>query len=149
RSSLPFGLLPVLLFLSCCSTAVSPMGAPSRSIADRAHQSAPVTLPFELVDNLILISITVNDSQPQTFILDSGAGVSVINRSRAIALGLKPTELGERGDFGIGEGRTKLAIVKGISVGLSGVELPLRSAIVLPFDDEEAMIGRPIVGVIG
>src|SRR5262249_3016723 len=99
RSSLSFGLLPVLLFLSCCSTAVSPMASPSRSIAGGARQSAPVTLPFELVNNLILISITVNHSQPQTFILDSGAGVSVINRSRGISLGLKPTELGERGDF--------------------------------------------------
>jgi len=82
------------------------------------------SLPFELYGNLILIRVRVNHSEPLRFILDSGAGVSFLNRTHAVELGLKLDDRGERGNFGIGEGKTKVAIVKGVSFSLGSIDLP-------------------------
>src|SRR5262249_15175435 len=107
------------------------------------------SLPFELYGNLILIRVRVNHSEPLRFILDSGAGVSFLNRTHAVELGLKLDDRGERGNFGIGEGKTKVAIVKGVSFSLGSIDLPPINVTVLPFDDQEAMIGEQIFGALG
>jgi hypothetical protein len=66
---------------------------PSRSAADLAAQITEInrgvaTIPFELRENRIYVPVKINGSAALNFILDSGAGESVINASRAGALGL-------------------------------------------------------------
>src|SRR5438034_10661771 len=46
-------------------------------------------IPFTLAANHIFIQVRVNDSAPSWFVLDSGAGDSVVDRRKAMALKLK------------------------------------------------------------
>jgi hypothetical protein len=59
-----------------------------------AHAAEPICLgeiPFEFRDGLIEIKVhATNSARPLTFLLDSGAGVSVLNLHTAERLGLKP-----------------------------------------------------------
>src|SRR5262249_36890760 len=135
-----FRLTSIALLLSCCSSGSLPLaGSPSGA----------ATIPLELYGNLILVQASVNHSQPVTFVLDSGAGISFLARTHAAEMGLKLADLGERGDFGIGEGKTRIAMAKDVTFSLGTAEWSLKQATVLPFDDQESMIGKPIFGAIG
>jgi len=122
-------------------------GAPLRSLPYKEPDQ--LVIPFELYGNLILIRFKVNHSEPRTFILDSGAGVSFLNRTRAAEMGLKLIELGERGNFGIGEGKTKIAMTKDVTFSSGNIDWSLKQVVVLPFDEQEALIGKPIFGAVG
>ena len=51
----------------------------------------PAEIPFQFREGLIWIQVTVSQSgEPLNFLLDTGAGASVINRSTSDRLGLKP-----------------------------------------------------------
>src|SRR5262245_13758129 len=60
------------------------------------------TLSFELYRNLIFVPVRINGSKPLSFIVDSGSGICMIDRTRAAELGLK-TEPGGKA-IGLGEG---------------------------------------------
>ena len=55
----------------------------------RLRVSSPYRVPFEIINNLIVVRVQVNNSKPLSFILDTGASGSVINESRAKELGLQ------------------------------------------------------------
>ncbi len=87
-----------LLAPGCASQSLAAAHNPEipGSLSGITSRSAAESIPFELYGSLILIQITINGSGPLRFIMDSGAGVSVINRTRAVDLGLKLKEMGER-----------------------------------------------------
>lgn len=49
----------------------------------------PFAIPVEISNNVVLMKASVNDSKPLTFILDTGAGGTVISADAAKKLGLK------------------------------------------------------------
>src|ERR1700678_1314215 len=84
--------------------------------------NAATEIPFEHRDGLIWLNVSAaGRAEPMHFLLDSGAGVSVIDLRAARALGLKldvPQTV-------LGVGGSSVAYrVAGIELGLSGVTLP-------------------------
>jgi hypothetical protein len=100
-----------------------------------AGESQTTTLPFELVDDHIILPVRVNGSEPLNFVLDSGAAATVILESRLTnSLDLKMG--GELPISGVGTGPDPVAQIVKVSdlsvgkihiKGLSLVYLPLES----------------------
>jgi hypothetical protein len=90
------------------------------SVAARA--SSPTEFPFEERGGLLWVKVTVpQSSEPLNFLLDSGAGVSVINLRTAKGLGIK---LGERVDVrGVGSSAEGFWPQR-VQATAGGVELP-------------------------
>ena len=92
------------------------------------------SVPFRLVDNHIILPVSVNGSAPLDFVLDSGAAATVIMDSRATrALHLQMA--GELSVSGTGTGPHPTArIVPGVSTTVGGLSLDGQAAIFLPLD---------------
>jgi hypothetical protein len=90
------------------------------------------TLHFELIDDHIVLPVSVNESEPLNFVLDSGAGATVILESRhtntlALEMG------GEVAVSGVGNGPDPVAhIVADTDLSLGSVRLEGLSVIYLP-----------------
>jgi hypothetical protein len=104
------------------------------------------TVPIEMVRQLIFVRVAVNGSSPLGFILDTGAEVTVINRSRLDRLGL--TAVGNLGE-GAGGGDVDVSFVKGVSFAVGGVTITDQVVTAIPLDGLEGPLGHPIDGVLG
>uniref|UniRef100_UPI003B3BD637 aspartyl protease family protein n=1 Tax=Sphingomonas sp. TaxID=28214 RepID=UPI003B3BD637 len=60
---------------------------------DRPAQlpDTPVSIPFELRDNLVVIDVTLNGRR-QSAVVDSGSGALLVDRRTTAALGLVPAQ---------------------------------------------------------
>jgi aspartyl protease/PDZ domain-containing protein len=131
----------LLLFPAPSLTANSPA-------AEEPHfqtGNSASNIPFDLLQNLVLVTVRVNKSRPLTFIVDTGADTSVIDAKQAQILGLKPdgtiTATG-------GAGTAEATFTKGVTLRLRGVELLNQTIYVLPLEGLTD-IGRRIDGVLG
>jgi hypothetical protein len=106
-------------------------------------------LVYEPFAGLILVGVTIADSPPMDFVLDSGATQSAITDPYlARALGLEVREAGLA--RGIGSGATRVAITEDTSIHADGVELLRVSLVVHDIGvslSENA--GRDIHGFLG
>lgn len=101
-------------------------------------------LPIELHKNLPLALIHVNGSEPLTFILDSAAAHFVLDRKRAVALGLKIAGTAESSGSG---GSVLVELVHDVRLNMNGVEIvPER---VLAFDMEQLSFRHAVDGILG
>ena len=156
-------LIPALLWLGAgCRTAQpvtgSRAGAPSRPVA---------CLPFELAGNHIYLAVRVNGAGPFSFVLDTGAGLSVVNRSLAKELKLKRWPLRWRASAWAGW--TEWEFLRGVQLelgdirhrpwtmasgrlpdgasrpldGLLGADLFLRFVVELDFEKRELRLFEP------
>src|SRR5262249_4986314 len=103
-------------------------------------------IPIESVGGLLFARARVNGSQPLDFIVDSGAEVTVLNRSRLPPLAL--TAVGLIGG-GAGGGAAETSFVKGVTSALPGVTLEGQTVTAMPLDDLEGPLGHAIDGVLG
>jgi hypothetical protein len=117
-------------------------------VAPGAGQEPSATQKFELSDNLIFVQVRANDSQPLNFIVDTGASMSFLSQRQARALGLVVSHQQE-GNFGTGEGQSKIGFARDVRLQVGGVSLPLKSVVVLPADDLEPIFGRGLDGIVG
>ena len=110
-----------------------------------AQQRKSIAVPFETSNNIIIVQALANGSKPLSFILDTGAGGSVINKRRAIELGLKL-----EGDNAVttGDGDVEAATVKNAEIKLSGASLRMNLT-AIDLSGLEAGIGRHIDGILG
>jgi hypothetical protein len=109
---------------------------------------ASSTLPFDLIDNRIVINVMLNGQGPFRLIFDSGA-VAVISPEVAHQLGLKIENL-QTGEGGVGEQRVERggATVSRIEVG--DIRLPAEEFGVISFSDSKYVFGtNRIDGIIG
>lgn len=112
--------------------------------------SAPrdVTIPFELVRGHVVVSVTVDDSRPLSFLLDTGNKFAVIALDRAQELSVK---LGASVQVtGVGPQKTTGAFVESGKFKLSGLEgyaQPLSLAI--PLGNVAARMGHDVDGILG
>src|SRR5436853_6291372 len=100
--------------------------------ANRADEPCPATIRFNLSKTSVRLSgvtrsgarvfmplrVTGTKDELQ-FLFDTGAGRTVIDRSVAARLGLRPTERSSIG--GVGSGRVPVDVVKGASLLLDAV----------------------------
>jgi hypothetical protein len=107
-----------------------------------------VTIPFELVAKHVMLKVTVNNSRPLWFVLDTGDKFAIVDLDRAKELGLK---LG--GDIqvgGVGSQTTTGAFVKETTFsisGFAGFSQPVTLAI--PLKNLAARFGHDFDGILG
>lgn len=104
-------------------------------------------IPIELTSNHIYLQLRVNDSAPLWFILDTGAGGSVIGVEQARAEGLELQ--GKLEGRGAGEGSIDIAFVPGATFRLPGVEVADQTIAAIALEPLMPFEGRPIHGILG
>lgn len=107
----------------------------------------PLSIPFELVSNTILIRVGINGSAPTWFVLDSGASACVVDSALAAKLGLKAE--GERQGTGAGKGTVKISFLKALTYNLPGVDVPIDESYVIDLSGQPALLGRDVGGILG
>ena len=103
-------------------------------------------IEFDRVGDAIYLLARINNSQPMWFLLDTGAGASVIDARRARALGLKSE--GKVAASGRG-GYTEVLFTKGVSITLPGVRLLNQTWLSMPFNTVASHFRRNFGGIIG
>lgn len=106
------------------------------------------TVPFNLITGHIVLNVTVNNSRPLLFILDTGDKFAIIDLDRAKELGLSLG--GEITVAGVGSETVTGAFVKdsGYSLsGFAGFSQPVTLAI--PLRDVARRLGQDCDGIIG
>jgi Aspartyl protease len=103
------------------------------------------TCEFSLQGNLILIEVAVNDV-PGRFLLDTGAGVTLLAQALADRLGLKAAD--KSAGFGAG-GDVTLTIVPVDSLSVAGIVDRDVACMVMDLGELGTRIGTAIDGVLG
>src|SRR5436190_1110290 len=112
-------------------------------------QSKVASIPLEIGgENYLLIKARVNDSEPLTFLLDSGGGSGLVLYYKA-AEALKLRSAGKGKGGGAGESTFATAFVKNASLTISGVTMNNQTFVVFPPDKSQSNLGRAVDGVIG
>ncbi|MBI5836168.1 MAG: aspartyl protease family protein [Candidatus Eisenbacteria bacterium] len=111
-----------------------------------AGGAGSVTLPAEIVNHHVFVQGRVNASPPMYFLLDSGAGATVVERSVADSLGLK-TE-GKLGAQGVG-GTTDFGFTQVDSLVVGGVKIGSQRIIAIALPGIRALLDRPLAGILG
>ena len=109
--------------------------------------ATPLSIPFELVSNTILIRVGINGSASTWFVLDSGASACVVDSALAAKLGLKAE--GEKQGTGAGKGTVKFSLLKVLTYNLPGVDVPIDESYVIDLSGQPALLGRDIGGILG
>lgn len=92
------------------------------------------TVPFSLINNHIIVPVSINGSEPLNFVLDSGAGATVITESHR-SRQLKLKEGAEVTLSGAGSGFVSTAsIVEDTRVSIGAVSLLGQSVVRIPLD---------------
>lgn len=123
-------------------------GKPQVSVPKSRFDSgqSALKIPFDLLNNLVLLQLRVNNSQPLWFILDTGANSSVIDARVQKNLGLR-TKARARGTS---SGKAIAAgLISGVSFTLPGVEVSNLTVASLPLDPFAPFMARRISGIIG
>src|SRR6185295_1761962 len=81
-------LIPFLVILISGLTGALQQAVPAVQRAAEPAPAAPVVIPFELVTRHILIKVRINNSDPLSFIFDTGDKVAIVDLERARSLGL-------------------------------------------------------------
>jgi hypothetical protein len=118
------------------------------SFDDKRQQDG---LTFDLIQNLIIVSVTINDQGPFNFVLDTGVGPMIITNPKLIEI-LKLTELRPIKMVGFGAGEEIDAYVsKNESTRISLATAKNVQTIVLKEDlfNLSAYVGKEISGLIG
>lgn len=114
--------------------------------ARAAGQSPVARVPFEMNGNSLFLQARVNGSGPRWFILDTGAGVSVLNTSTVRSLGLK---VGQSGTVNGAGGVAESAQVRGLTFDVGGALVKDVNAAATPLAQFENAGGRAVDGILG
>ena len=104
-------------------------------------------IPIELFNNHIYLETYINGEGPFSFLLDSGAGITVINQSIADSINLDL-----RGGIegrGSGEESVQVALASGVDVAVQGVQIFDQTLASIPIDNFAPFEGRHMDGIIG
>ena len=82
----------------------------------------PVTIPFEVATRHIIVKVTVNNSRPLAFVLDTGANTAIVRMATATELGLSLEGSAKTG--GVGGGAQTGRLVKNATWSLVGLGFP-------------------------
>jgi PDZ domain/Aspartyl protease len=142
----PKRLLPHLILL--VSLVFTTGGLTQQTASVRSTQSAPLSIPFELVARHIVLKIQVNNSRPLSFIFDTGDKVGVIDIDRARELRLKLERQIRVG--GAGAQTLTGATVQDARWSLVGLEnFSQAISFAMPLENIAARFGHEIDGIVG
>jgi hypothetical protein len=126
--------------------------AASRTLQSKSNVAIPaaaaVTIPFELANRHIILKVSVNNSRPLSFVLDTGDKFAIVDLDRAKELGLSLAGQVQMG--GAGAETTMGSLVKNSSFtipGLEGFSQPVNMA--LPVKRMAPRLGQDFDGIIG
>ena len=94
-----------------------------------------MTLPFDFSSGELVVSASINGGPPRRFIIDSGAGMSVLLPSVAKELKLEP-----KGELNAGAGPHGIHLAIVPSMGDSTAEIVLRALVIFKFHPQEASV---------
>jgi len=121
-----------------------PGSAPPRSSQVQFENGPRAVVPFVFEDNSIVLQVRVNNSKPMKFFFDTGAGMSLLNVSKAAGLDLK--KAGSLNANGVG-GTIQGYLAKGATLSVAGVTVGNQPMAILPLDFPcEA---QDVAGIIG
>jgi predicted aspartyl protease len=113
-----------------------------------ANGRGPAVVPFDLIDNRIVIDVRLNGRGPFRLIFDSGAN-AVVSPEVARQLGLKVENL-QTGGGGVGEQRVERGETTISEIEVGGIRLPAEEFGVISFDDSKYVFGaNRIDGILG
>jgi predicted aspartyl protease len=113
-----------------------------------ANGKTSTTLPFDLIDNRIVINVRLNGKGPFRFIFDSGAS-AVVAPEVVRALGLKIENL-QTGGGGVGEQLVERGEANISEIQVGDIQLPAEEFGVISFADTKYVFGaNRIEGIIG
>jgi len=114
-------------------------------VVDKTLASA---IPMRLQGVHIYVDVMINESGPYSFIYDSGAGMTVMDKSLAEDLGLSLQ--GEIAGGGVGENSVEVELATGITIGMPGIEVLDQTVGVIDIKTVlEGRIGCRVDGIIG
>ena len=140
----------LILFLAATMmVGVAPKAAGFEGEGNPTPPSCVHESVYEPFAGLVLMSVTVADSPPLDFVIDTGAtSSSVTDPLLAWALGLEVKETGLA--RGVGSGATRVSVAKDTSIRIDGVEVLRTSLVVHDIGTRlAATTGREIHGFIG
>ncbi|HVP38013.1 MAG TPA: aspartyl protease family protein [Candidatus Saccharimonadales bacterium] len=105
-----------------------------------------VSIPVEIYNHHVYLKARVNGSGALSFLLDSGAGSTAIEKGSAEALGLKSE--GKLGAQGVG-GSTDFGLTVLDSLEVGGVVLRQAHAVTIALPEVVRQLGRPLDGILG
>ena len=111
-----------------------------------AGQAAVARVPVEMNGNSLFLQARVNGSEPRWFILDTGAGVTLLNTTTVRSLGLT---VGKSGTVNGAGGQAQSAAVKGVTIDVGGALVKDVDAATLPLTQFENAGGRVVDGILG
>jgi hypothetical protein len=107
---------------------------------------AALNLPVEIANNLIFVAVREGQSEPLSFILDTGASATVMNRSVADRLGLS---LKESEDARTGGGSVETATATGVTMHVGSASLTDVTIVAIDLSGLQTGLGRPVDGILG
>lgn len=136
-------LLPITI--ASALLAAAPSGEPPSP--KNGVPTSVAIIPFELEDNLIVLKVRVNGSEPRSFVLDSGAGICVVDPAVAKEIGLKSAEADQI--TGAGAGKVDVAYVHDISFELPSTKLTVPKVGLIDLSAFKESLGMTIDGLLG
>ena len=105
-------------------------------------------IPFELFDNIIYLPVKIDESETQSFILDTGCGhASAIDENLARTLNLTFGE--KRSLYGAGENQVDIFMIDDVDVSVSGLSFHDQLFFTIPFDSIDPHWGKRKDGLLG
>lgn len=152
RRSRAFGrVLPIAapLLVCACSAEVDDSAGDHSEAARTGHSGSAVVLaevPIETDFGLVWIDVSVNESEPLSFLLDTGFDYSVIDAGIAADLSLPVSDPDTVPQPG---GAVEIGLVKGVSIGVPGGRLHDWTLRAIPIAAMAPVVGREISGILG
>lgn len=138
-------MLTIAALAALCAAGRAQDARPATA-AKAAGQAPVARVPFEMNGNSIYLQARVNGSEPRWFVLDTGAGVTVLNATTAESLGLKAGKAGTlRGAGGV----VRSTGITGLTLDVGGAVLKDVSVTSIPLAQLENAAGRAIDGILG
>ncbi len=118
------------------------------SVSPIIEPNLAAAIPITLRGVHIYVDLMINNQGPFQFIYDTGASMTVVDKSLVESLGIDLQ--GEMAGGGVGENKIEVALAAGLSLGLPGVLTPDQTVAVVELSQGiEAVIGTRIDGILG
>jgi predicted aspartyl protease len=108
--------------------------------------SAQTTIDVDIVGKRIHVPVSVNGGAPATFILDTGAAQTPIDRKYAEAIGLRISGSGKAHGAG---GAVDIGLAPDATLTFAGEKAKIKRIPLTPLDGISLRIGEPVNGVLG
>lgn len=146
NSTLHVRLLAFAALVALFGASARAQDARPAAASKPAGQAPVARVPFELNGNSLFLQARVNGSEPRWFVLDTGAGVTVLNAATAEALGLKGGRAGMLHGAG---GVVQSTGITGLTLDVGGAVVKDVSVTSIPLAQLENASGRAIDGILG